>query len=28
VSFPSRGHLPHEEAAAGSLAAVEAFLGP
>lgn len=26
VSFPTAGHLPHEEAAAASLAAVEAFL--
>jgi len=27
ASFPTAGHLPHEEAAADSLAAVEAFLG-
>ncbi|CAN5876176.1 alpha/beta fold hydrolase [soil metagenome] len=28
ASFPAAGHLPHEEAAAKSLAAVEAFLAP
>jgi pimeloyl-ACP methyl ester carboxylesterase len=27
VTFPNAGHLPHEEAAADSLAAVQAFLG-